>query len=337
MNRINPKIFKYIAPVFLIVLIALSAGALVVHQGFKYSYHHPEYILKIESGNKTAVIDQYNFREGVAEVNRFRGELVVQEVTPDYVSNLVKELEAREDVTSVNVTRSLEVVSFGLPARLTYGVLGTLMVVIAFIYLFVFRPLSRIQGTKVSLLTSLLLLLGLYSGVFIFTGILSMVSVIYKLTPLSLAAIGIVGLWGVLVMFISLKLLTIPSALVKQSATALLVSARSTVRKLLPATVTGWGVILSGLVVGLGVKFLVDAILIAVGISVVMLAIYHLPLFIHDLFTMGVKVSLPRRKPKATAVKPTTRTEKTTTAESKVSKPTAKLKPRAKSKQRNRR
>jgi hypothetical protein len=295
----NTQTFNKLISGALVLMLVASLAVLLLNQGFKYTYYHPHFVIKLEGENLDNVFNEFSLKQGVSKIDRERKKLELQEMTKTQVQAITTELAAKEEVDKATLVYEQEIIPFEISGRLSVGLIGGVTIILAFIYFTVFRHLIKL-GAKQAWLFGLLLLVGLYTGLFISAGLLSAVSNYYQLTPVSFTAIGIAFFWGMLLIQLGLRKVLTDSPAGLPSVKDMLRNTMQEVGDMAKMSAAVWAILLIGITFGLGVKFAPEAVLIGLALMITASSIYFIPDFIHLAVTSSFKVfnrSKPRQLP----------------------------------------
>lgn len=339
MNRFNKFINNTSVSIVLVVMLVLAAATLVWNSGFHFTFYNQELVISIESEQINDVLNSvsFDFDSGVARVDRELGEISLQKTEFTEALRFAERLEEDERVTNTVITERIQVTDPAISQRASIAIVGAALASLIFVYAVAIRKLKG-KEQQVAYATVLFLSLGLYTGLFIYVGLTSLVSRVYVLTEVSFNTIVVTAIWGLIVVFVPIVNVTMATTV--RNTLARIDKFR---KSAIGFGFTIWLFMIVGLMIGLGVNFLIEGILWSVGLLLVSISVFVLPTFYYRLFTGSIFASLTAESAQTKSNEDVEEAEvvekvgKTTSKVQKPNKTATKTKKPGKAKRRNRR
>lgn len=294
---------KRIRIVVMLVVFLLASLVLVFNTGLRNAFYQATWIVRLPASATEEYVNSFSSAQYLAALDKENKELHWQGIPTDELNRKVEEIKAQFPNESVTVSEINELLPPALATRVAYGAVFVMVVSVVFLYL---NEVGKFAMRKLFLKVSLLNLIATLWSIIVMLGILSSMSLIYKLTVYSFLSLVILLMWAGMGYYLSLssfdKDLTLNFALENQ---------RSFWRKFNRANWVWLIVLVILMSIGLGTVFVVDGILIAIAVVVSGYAQQELPILIPSIVKKVLSIRFYRPTPrvkKSQVLKPVTQT-----------------------------
>lgn len=283
------KYFAYnskLPSLVLLLLMVIAAVVLVVNQGFHFAFYAPTYIVSVQAEDTQELFNSISFGDSVARIDREQHQILLQRIAEDQLVTFVQQIQEFEGVESATWSLQTELLPSSIQSRLSIGITAVLMLSLGYLYYSALRKLAP-KGAKRAYALLALYALSVYAALFVLMGLLSLVSRFYLLTPASFVAAGIAFIIGLVITFMGVRVQVDLHTNTLPTVKEMLFNNQSIFADWYSMSKYLWPILLLGMVLGLGVQFLADALLIGAGLALVYVSLYYLPEFFRQAFTFG--------------------------------------------------
>lgn len=261
--------------VIMMLILGLALLILFFNAGFRNAFYHATWNVKLPEAATEEYMNSFSSSPYLASLDKQNKELHWQGIPETELNRVVDEIRTQFPEETISVTEMSELLPTALVVRTVYIVLFGLIVSLVYLY---FMEIGKFNSRKVFFQVTGLNVVALIWGGVVMLGILSSMSLIYKLTEYSLLTLVVMVLWVGMGYYRSLLEIR------KEPILDLALESQRRFWRQLNKSTWNWLVLFVVLLaIGLNTVFVVDAILLAVALILGSYVQQELPILLHRL------------------------------------------------------